>query len=350
MTMRSTRLLLLACIAYGIACGSDSVVNPLEGPVLHDLQLTPATRLLVPGREVQLTVEAHYRWGKPAESPRVRYGSSAPAVAEVSDEGLITAISAGVAEISASATFDGVTRRATMTVTVKAPPEGAAALVVDQPAVGWQPSVTSVGAGRAVTWVGVPHTAIWLYDDQLQLMEELKLSDDGFATHTFETLGEFHFCSGTCWDPPERGRVVVKAVDMVEAVYDLTAYITRFDPAWGDLTGYQYSALLTLTLDLDQRPAGTFKDLHLLNAGGESESWPLEGGSGFIRTFVDTRGQRTFELVGQLHPLSDPFHWTAFVETPAEPVGDWRGSPLIEGTFGTSGHVGGRFVARRRTP
>ncbi|CAN5348922.1 hypothetical protein BH23GEM2_BH23GEM2_25990 [soil metagenome] len=122
--------------------------------------------------------------------------------------------------------------------------------------------------------------------------------------------------------------------DHIAGVYDLTATITSFDPAWGDLTGHRYIAVLTLADGL-----GTFTDFRLLNAEGES-LFPSQSGS--VTREVDFAGRLVLYLGSSYRPL--------IVGSIAKPDGDGLGSPRVEGGFGAGGHISGTFVATRRTP
>lgn len=122
------------------------------------------------------------------------------------------------------------------------------------------------------------------------------------------------------------------AAGAVIGVYDLTASITSFDPAWGDLTGYGYAAVLTFRRDPGQ-PAGiggTFSEFRVTGTEGDED----RRASGTITSYFD-RGSVVLELVHQNG------HFTLF---PAGNVGD----SVIEGTFFQGGHIGGPFTAERR--
>lgn len=119
----------------------------------------------------------------------------------------------------------------------------------------------------------------------------------------------------------------------IDGVYDLSAAVKMFDPAWGDLTGYRYTGTLTLT-----NGEGTFSDFRLLDENGGIHHM----GSGSVRRSIST-GRLVLELAGTA------FHWTAVVASIAEPEGR-SGSPGVAGNFGMGGHIAGTFVAARRSP
>ena len=118
----------------------------------------------------------------------------------------------------------------------------------------------------------------------------------------------------------------------IVGVYDLTASITSFDPAWGeDLTGYRYIAVLTLHEELGPPwTRGTYADFHLVGPGGDS----TDVAPGFV---TGSLGLGTVVL----EVRND--HWsglTLVVGTAA--------SGFIDGSFGCCGHIGGTFTAERR--
>ena len=113
-------------------------------------------------------------------------------------------------------------------------------------------------------------------------------------------------------------------------VYDLTAQITRFDPAWGDFTGYRYTG----TLNYSTSTAGTWDNFRFVDATGQPSDWVH---SGTISVYTDFAGRVVAELA------SNDFHFSLI--SPARDLLDPR---VVTGTFGCCGHISGVFVARRR--
>jgi hypothetical protein len=120
----------------------------------------------------------------------------------------------------------------------------------------------------------------------------------------------------------------------INGVYDLTATIERFDPAWGyDLTGWGYAAVLTFQQDTRYTPgtAGTFSGFRL--TGPEGDEGP--GVDGVIHVHRYWTGRVVIELV------AEHFRFELF------PTGDLL-EPILKGTFGAGGHISGTFIVGPR--
>lgn len=247
MTKRSATPMLLLCAALCVGCGS--AVEPEPPSVFTRLEVLPtdfALGAVAPGNTLQLTVWSYDYAGAPTDNSfEATYSSSAPGIAEALSGGLVTAVAPGTAEITAALTLGGITRTASMTVTV----------------------------------------------------HDRDYSD-------------------------------------IAGVYDLTAPITSFDDAWGDWTGYRYTAVLTL----QEKPgpawlAGTYADLTLIGPGGDSTD---VGGSGLVTGSVDVGGRVVIELLRDGNSAG----LTLVVGTVAP--------GFIDGRFGWAGIVSGPFTAERR--
>jgi hypothetical protein len=126
-------------------------------------------------------------------------------------------------------------------------------------------------------------------------------------------------------------------VSEVVGVYDLTAMITSFDPGWGeDLTGYRYTAVLTLQADEAPAPGlgGAYADLKIIGPSGDIYE---VNDSGSVISSVDWRGRFVLELVGNHQRIG----LTLIVGTLV--------AGYIDGHFGCCGHIGGTFTATRRS-
>ena len=120
----------------------------------------------------------------------------------------------------------------------------------------------------------------------------------------------------------------------IVGVYDLAETITDFDPAWGDLTGHRFTAVLTLA-----EGVGTFSDLRLLNAEGQTIEGPRDGSV----TWATWARPGTLVLdLGRNHNI--------VVSEIDEPDNNQIASPRFAGVINVAFHIGGTFVATRRTP
>lgn len=113
-------------------------------------------------------------------------------------------------------------------------------------------------------------------------------------------------------------------------VYDLTAWVTDFDPAWGDITGYRYTAVLTFP----SSGIGTVQDFRLIDSTGNVFA---SIGGGVVNSSMDFAGRIVDEVA------TSNFHFSLVA-----PVQDLVDPRLVTGTFGCCGHIGGTFTAKRR--
>jgi Bacterial Ig-like domain (group 2) len=127
MTTKSLLSLLLLSAAAAIACGGEdrfgTPFQPEPPPQLTTLDLRPSVIelfALPPGNTVQLSVSAWDEKGAPLNGTHAAtYASSDPEIADVGSTGLLIAGAPGTAEITATFTLRGVTKTASMAVTVK---------------------------------------------------------------------------------------------------------------------------------------------------------------------------------------------------------------------------------------
>jgi plastocyanin len=143
---------MLAAVA---ACGGGGNPQPNEpdDPVLTSVVVTPDTATLftvAPGTSVELRATGRDQDGGafPGAGP-AEFSSDPEAVATVAGDGTVSAVSAGVATITATMTAGGVTRSGTAEITVRVPPLAAA---VQAPGFAFEPRVSDVAAGGTVTW------------------------------------------------------------------------------------------------------------------------------------------------------------------------------------------------------
>jgi hypothetical protein len=120
----------------------------------------------------------------------------------------------------------------------------------------------------------------------------------------------------------------------ISGVYDLTALVKSFDPAWGyDLCGYRYTAAVTLGGGAPPALAGAFSGLWVIGPAGDSVLVADRG-------LVDSKYFKAGDVI-ELHGSgTGPVTLTLVVEV-VDPG-------VISGHFGIGGHIGGSFEATRR--
>ena len=116
----------------------------------------------------------------------------------------------------------------------------------------------------------------------------------------------------------------------LSGVYELTAPLTSFDPAWGDWTGCRYKAVLTLQQNNRDAFNGTYADLQF-DCPGESTDWTY---TGFVTGSIGLDGRVIVQLIGGTHT------WTSWYGRGKLASGE------IAGDFGCCGHISGTFVVK----
>ncbi|HYU91394.1 MAG TPA: Ig-like domain-containing protein, partial [Gemmatimonadales bacterium] len=109
---RSLRLILPVFLALGAACGDGGFAPRL----FMALEVSPTAFALFtvpPGNTLQLTILAYDQTGATLPfTSGATYSSNAPAIAGVSNSGVVTAAAPGTAKITAALTPGGETRTA----------------------------------------------------------------------------------------------------------------------------------------------------------------------------------------------------------------------------------------------
>jgi hypothetical protein len=121
----------------------------------------------------------------------------------------------------------------------------------------------------------------------------------------------------------------------IGGVYDLTASILGFDPAWGDLTGEAQISVVTIQHNGDTPQfTGTFEAISIRNPDGTITTTGNPPGT--VSGTISTDGHVVMELTNAgMHSSY------------------WYGSGMMTaqgmaGNFGAGGHITGTFVAIRR--
>lgn len=342
------RLLVVAALASG--CGADSTLQP-AGPQppgnpppapqvrLHAIAVEPSEAVLsvnVSEAAVLLRITAFDPSGRAIvlrETPS--YTIDDPAVATVSETGIVTPRAVGTARVTVALTSAGVAKTASMVVTVTRPPFERIFL--------WPTRVDLVTAP-----VQTAELVVAAYDAAGSVLRSTpSFTTDAPAVATVSSTGLITAVgpgsatittSFTVAGVTRLGTTLVSVVGptIVNGVYDLVAPITSWDPVWGDLTGSEYTATLRFQQDPNGVPgiAGTFSDLVL--TGPYADSTPQSGV--IVSRLYGNNGLRiVIELVS-----------TTRFTIALIPQGALASAPVIQGGMGLGGHIGGTFTATRR--
>ncbi len=99
------RYWLLWLLALLFGCGGDTAsivgADPPASPTPPHLEISPVALVIGPGADTTLEVAAYASGGRRVAAPILTWSTSAPTVASVSQEGVVTGVNGGVATISA---------------------------------------------------------------------------------------------------------------------------------------------------------------------------------------------------------------------------------------------------------
>jgi plastocyanin len=189
---QAVTLVLLAAAVTG--CGGDSSEPAPRVPT--DLEVTPSTATLfsaAPGNTIQVTVVTKDQDGTPMDAVGpIGFSSSDETVSTVDQDGTVTAVGAGSAQITASLSADEITLSDVTTVTVDDAP---ATATVTAPEFAYEPDTVDVSAGGAVTWTfgGLPHTVTFITPGAPESIDGLQ---DGSLSRAFPASGVFEYRCG----------------------------------------------------------------------------------------------------------------------------------------------------------
>lgn len=224
MTARSPTIILLLTSVFSIACESDRITETLEsrGPrldpaVFTSLEVLPASVTLQQMETVRLSIVARDQRGMSMpHSDAATFSSSDSAIASVSLRGTVTGVGPGTADISVTKTIAGVARTAVTKATIVRATLSDSLVITADYERGWQPSTAHLTAGGTVRWAvpnpiawgGAEHRMLYLMDRSYALTDSVDLRTGG-AIRKLQAPGVYHYCSASCWDPPDWGTVYV---------------------------------------------------------------------------------------------------------------------------------------------
>lgn len=224
MATRIRTSLLLTFASAMIACRSDTaLVSPPPAPhqrLLSFVEVTPSLLVMEPGETRQLSVVALDQDKGTMKPASVSWVTSDSTVAVVSNTGIVTGVRAGKTAVAAVVIVGNVTVHNYMTAFVPGHGAPGEPILITFGPKGWQPAASNITAGTVVywdwgsSWPGWPVSKVYLSDHSADQMYS-SISDsvsfsDGLASRRFDRVGDFSFCAGGCWDPPDSGVIHVR--------------------------------------------------------------------------------------------------------------------------------------------
>lgn len=168
------------------------------GPVYTLLTIAPAAPAVAVGGTVQLTATPRDQSGAAmAGLPAASWTTLDASKATVSPTGVVTGVAAGSTLVTATLTHGGVTRTASVTVTVgggtTTPPTGPATATVTTPGSSFSPSLVTIARGGSVTWQisGARHNVT--FSGAAPTGGSIPDTENASATRTFPTAGSYDY-------------------------------------------------------------------------------------------------------------------------------------------------------------
>ena len=149
--MQKARVWMVGALVALTACGGGGDGGGVTAPaVFTSLTLAPNNPSVLVGATTTLTATARDQNNQQMSGATVTYASANQAVATVTNAGVVTGVSAGSAQITATGQIGTVTKTATVTVTVAVP--GPTAAVSATASNSFDPSSVTITKGGTVTW------------------------------------------------------------------------------------------------------------------------------------------------------------------------------------------------------
>jgi plastocyanin len=149
--MQTARVWMVGALVTLAACGGGGDGGGgTEPAVFTSLTIAPNNPTVLVGATTTLTTTARDQNSQQMSGATVTYASANQAVATVTNAGVVTGVSAGTAQVTATGQIGTVTKTATVTVTVTVP--GATASVAATAGNSFDPANVTITKGGTVTW------------------------------------------------------------------------------------------------------------------------------------------------------------------------------------------------------
>lgn len=181
------------CTRHNGMNGTVVVQGGGGGGTFTSLSVTPTTPSLSVGSSVQLTATPLDENGNPLTGlPSATFGPGNPAAATVTPSGLVTGVAPGVATITATLTFSGITQTGTATVTVTQGPGGS--VTVGTAGNVFTPDDVDLAPGGTVTWLFEVATHNVTFDSEAPAGGNIPdTAPGGSVARTFTVVGTYDY-------------------------------------------------------------------------------------------------------------------------------------------------------------
>jgi plastocyanin len=182
----------VGALMAGCGGGGGNLSEPAD-PVFTSLSLTASPTVLftrAPGNTSSLTARALDQSGNEMNGLGLPdYTSDHPGVATVEAAGVVRAVNEGSTTIRASLTAGGITRTASVVISVT---EGELTATVTAPALSFLPASVDIARGGTVTWTlgTVPHNVTFT---TLNAPDDIPTWSEGSNSRTFPGSGTFSY-------------------------------------------------------------------------------------------------------------------------------------------------------------
>jgi plastocyanin len=213
MPRHARRLGAALTVAFGAACGGGGggggTTNPPPPPqTLGSITVSPTTMNLAGGETSRITPQARDTEGAPIPGVQgFTYSSEDETVADVSSSGNVVGLSTGETTITVSLTRDGVTKTATVAVTVAGSLPTSASVTAGA-SNAFSPAEVAVAVGGVVTYSigGTTHNVT--FENRPGAPANIPNGANVSVDRTFNTAGDFDY---TCTlHTGMDGRVIVR--------------------------------------------------------------------------------------------------------------------------------------------
>jgi plastocyanin len=176
------------------ACGDDDNETPVSpAGTLNSVTVTAASASVAAGSTTTLTSTALDGNRTALSGATFAYASSAPSIAEVAADGAVLGLSAGTSTITVTATLGGVTKTATVPVTVTGSLPVSASITGGVGGLVFTPPTFVLARGGSITWTWGAFAHNVTFASTVGAPAAIPTATNVSASRTFATAGNFDY-------------------------------------------------------------------------------------------------------------------------------------------------------------